>query len=95
LYFLWFSVYSLIVIIIFFMSILLYFLWFWSVCCLLSSCFLESLDFCPSFLIYDVRRFQSMRDSVVFVMMVLLLVSLSGNMFLGPLLWWHRELFFG
>jgi hypothetical protein len=28
-------------------------------------------------------------------MMVLLLVGLGGNVLLGPLLWWHRELFFG
>jgi hypothetical protein len=35
------------------------------------------------------------RDFVVFIMMVLLLVGLGGNVLLGPLLWWHRELFFG
>jgi hypothetical protein len=34
-----------------------------------------------------------MRDSVVFVMVVLLLVGLGGNILLGPLLWWLRELF--
>jgi hypothetical protein len=28
-------------------------------------------------------------------MMVVLLISLGGNILLGPLLWWHRELFFG
>jgi hypothetical protein len=56
---------------------------------------MESLEFCPSFLICGVRRFWSERDSVVFVVMVLFLVGLSGNILLGPLLWWHRELFFG
>jgi hypothetical protein len=75
------------------MSILFYEL-FYSVCCLLGSCFLESLEFCPSFLICGVRRFWSERDSIVFVMTVLFLVGLSRNILLGPLLWWHRELFF-
>jgi hypothetical protein len=28
-------------------------------------------------------------------MMVLFLVCLSCNFLLGPLMWWHRELFFG
>jgi hypothetical protein len=35
------------------------------------------------------------RDYVVFVMVVLFLVGLSGNVLLGLLLWWHGELFFG
>jgi hypothetical protein len=55
----------------------------------------SSLEFCPPLLICDVRRFQSVRDSVVFVMMVFFLVDLSGSVLLGPLLGWHRELFFG
>jgi hypothetical protein len=34
------------------------------------------------------------RDSVVFVMVVLFLTNLSGNVLLQPFLRWHRELFF-
>jgi hypothetical protein len=40
-----------------------------------------------------VRRFQSLKDSVVFVMTVFFLVDFDGSVLHGPLLWWHRELF--
>jgi hypothetical protein len=33
------------------------------------------------------------RDSVVFIMMVLFSVGLSGSVILQPLLWWHCERF--
>jgi hypothetical protein len=43
-----------------FMCLLFYRL-FWDVCCLLSSCSLESLKFCSPFLVCDVRRFRRER----------------------------------
>jgi hypothetical protein len=75
-----------------FMCLLFYRL-FWDVWCLLSSCSLESLKFCSPFLVCDVRRFRSERDSIVFVMVVVFLIGFSGSVLLRSLLRWHCELF--
>jgi hypothetical protein len=42
----------------------------------------------------DAWRFINVRDSVVFILMVVFLIDLSGSALLRPLLWWHRGLFF-
>jgi hypothetical protein len=36
-----------------------------------------------------------MWDSIIFVMVMVFLIGLSGSVLFRPLLWWHRELFFG
>jgi hypothetical protein len=33
--------------------------------------------------------------SIIFVVVMVFLIGLSGSVLLRPLLWWHRELFFG
>jgi hypothetical protein len=55
----------------------------------------QGFKFCTPFLVWELRRFCSEKVSIVFFDVMIFLVSLSGCVLLGLLLWRHCELCIG